>query len=225
MKPTAKRTATVMTRIIRTTTATKVRLRTAILNCVIFVRRQTRNLMAKLLLSRGVPMLQAGDEIWRTQGGNNNAYCQDNPSGWLDWDVDEARREFLRFVADLLELRRECGIQAVESMPGVEQGMRWILPDGTEPESKHWSAAACRSFGLILTSTVAPERGFRHPLLALFNAGEEGVHFRLPQMEGEAVWERKFDSARSAFDTAHYARPGGEEYHMQGRSVAAFLRK
>lgn len=188
-------------------------------------RRQTRNFMATLFLSRGVPMLQAGDEFWRTQAGNNNAYCQDNPNGWLDWDLDEARCEFRDFVRDLIQLRRECEIQAVENEQGVEQAMRWFLPDGTEPASADWSADHYRSFGVILTSGGVPPQGHpRSALLALFNAGEDGVHFHLPQPDGGAVWERKFDTVRPGFDQAHYARPGGEEYRMQGRSVAAFVR-
>ena len=103
--------------------------------------------------------------------------------------------------------------------------MRWFLPDGTEPSSSDWSAGDRRSFGVILTSGSVPPQGHsRSALLALFNASEDGVHFRLPQPDGGAVWERKFDTVRAGFDQSHYARPGGEEYRMQGRSVAAFIR-
>ncbi len=69
--------------------------------------RQTRNLLATLLLSQGVPMIVAGDEIGRTQNGNNNAYCQDNPMSWIDWDLDAARTHLLDFARRMIACARE----------------------------------------------------------------------------------------------------------------------
>ena len=194
-------------------------------------RRQMRNLMAMLLLSRGTPLLSAGDEIWRTQGGNNNAYCQDNSVSWLDWDVDEPRHEFRNFVRNLVRLRaeqqalREFRVHGPRSVAG--ENVRWFAPDGGEPGHNDWTAPR-REFGVVFfPNGELPAAGDpRRVLLILVNGGGEEVFFQLPdlnQANRTIVWTRVFDTVHSGFDTARHARPGGEKYHMQARSVATFF--
>lgn len=191
-------------------------------------RRQMRNMTAMFLLSRGTPMLSAGDEVWRTQGGNNNAYCQDNAVSWLDWDVDASREEFRNFVRDLLRLRREQKALREFRLHGVHtvagENVRWYAPDGKEPGHDDWMAPR-REFGVVFfpNGEIPRANDPQRVLLILVNGGDEAVFFRLPDLERDVVWTRLFDTIHPGFDGARHARPGGEEYHIQERSVAAFF--
>jgi isoamylase len=109
-------------------------------------RRQVRNLLLTLVLSQGVPMLQAGDEIGRTQHGNNNAYCQDGELTWLDWDLDDERRDLLRFTRELLRLRaaepvfrRRNFFQGRPISGGDVKDIYWVSPAGREMQQEDWS--------------------------------------------------------------------------------------
>ncbi|MCR9142940.1 MAG: glycogen debranching protein GlgX [bacterium] len=191
-------------------------------------RRQMRNLMATFLLSRGVPMLAAGDEVWRTQGGNNNAYCQDNAVSWLDWNTDEPREEFRNFVRDLLKLRHEQRALREFRRHGetgvAGENVRWLLPNGFEPGHDDWTAAR-REFSAVFfpNGEIPRPEDPRRVMLILVNAGHEARVFRLPELERAVVWERLFDTVHPGFDRGAHARPGGEEYHMSDRSVAVFV--
>ncbi|MEQ9365728.1 MAG: glycogen debranching protein GlgX [Leptospirales bacterium] len=191
-------------------------------------RRQMRNLMASFLLSRGVPMLSAGDEIWRTQGGNNNAYCQDNAVSWLDWEPDSPRVEFRSFVRDLLKLRQEQRALREFRLHGevgvAGENVRWFLPDGSEPGHDDWTAPR-REFGVVFfpNGEIPRPQDPRRVMLILVNAAERAAFFRLPDLDRVVVWERLFDTVHSGFDRGGHARPGGEEYHMQERSLAVFV--
>jgi len=173
--------------------------------------RQKRNLWATLLLAQGVPMICAGDEISRSQGGNNNNYCQDDESSWLDWNLDDRKRQFLDFARRLIALRREHpGFRRrsfIDKDPAVSASgdrVRWFRSDGEEMKPEDWANGGwMRTLGMFLPGN-APEirdREGRHvqdeDLLILLNAHHEPVEFHLPALHRRAMWKLVFDTART----------------------------
>src|SRR5262249_52440626 len=164
--------------------------------------RQKRNFLATLLLSEGVPMLLAGDEVGRTQQGNNNAYCQDNELTWHDWSLDGARRDLLRFVRFLIGLRRRHPVLRRRRffygrrIHGSEvKDLAWFRPDGKEMTEEDWNNPHTRCFGLRLSGDAIDEvdkRGRRvvdDTLLILLNAHHEPISFLLPAHRRGVRWE------------------------------------
>jgi glycogen operon protein len=170
--------------------------------------RQRRNLMATLMLSVGVPMISGGDEIWRTQLGNNNAYCQDNEISWTDWELSTEQRDFLEFTRRVIRLWRE---HPVLRRRKFFQGRRirgadvvditWLAPSGTEMTDKAWSSPDVRCLGVRLNGDAIDEldeRGERitgDTLLLLLNAGPSAVPFSLPETLPAERWETLLDTA------------------------------
>ena len=129
-------------------------------------RRQVRNLLTTLLLAHGVPMLLAGDEMWRTQRGNNNAYCQDNEIAWLNWDAleDPDVARLLRFTQRLIALRRDSPVFRQRSFflgtparPGRLKDLAWFRPDGQEMTESDWHSPWTNTLGMYLNGEA------RHP--------------------------------------------------------------
>ncbi|MBI3927641.1 MAG: glycogen debranching protein GlgX [Armatimonadetes bacterium] len=198
--------------------------------------RQKRNLMAALLLSVGVPMIGAGDELSRTQGGNNNAYCQDNEISWLDWELDSSKKAFLEFTCRLLEFRRR---QPALTRRRFFQGrgirgpewrdIAWIRPDGGEMEDACWDAGFIRCLGVWLAGDgagVDPDpnpKGEPIPgddLLLLFNGHHEPIEFVLiPTRSGED-WRLFLDTGCP--EETGFRSPGGL-YRLVGRSLAVLI--
>ena len=172
--------------------------------------RQQRNLLATLLFCQGVPMLQAGDELGRTQGGNNNAYCQDNPGSWIDWS--SADEELQRFVTDLLALRaREPLLRADlyrHANPGWSgQTLQWLAPEGGHLDAAAWQDRGRACVGCLITQNTRNNQA-AHALLLLLNAGDSGVDFVLP-VRG-AGWHRLVDTDRHPWvfgDESVFASP------------------
>jgi isoamylase len=164
--------------------------------------RQKRNLMATLLLSQGTPMILGGDEFGRTQGGNNNAYCQDNAVSWVDWSGDRADDPaFLAFVQELLRLRGANGV--FRSPVFLEAGVAsWLSPEGRPMGEDDWRSGENRSLGLHLRRR-ADACGAMAALL-LLNADAEAVSFTLPAANPGARWARAIDTAEP-----QAAKPGG----------------
>ena len=194
--------------------------------------RQQRNFMATLLLSQGVPMLRAGDELGHSQGGNNNAYCQDNETSWLDWELDAPRLEFLEFTRRAIRLFAE---QPVLQRRGFFQGrplrgsqvkdIAWLEPTGAEMTDRNWARDSVRCLGVLLAGDAIDEldeRGERSvgdTLLLLLNSGSEGVLFRLPgHGAASAVWERILDTRAPAAPPRLHRR--GHRYDLGGRCLA-----
>ena len=162
--------------------------------------QQSRNLMATLLLSQGVPMLVAGDELARTQQGNNNAYCQDTPLSWLGWTPDDARTRMLAFARRMIAIRREhpvfrrrhffAGKPAPDS---AGKDIAWLKPDGTEMTQQEWDHDFARCLGVYLGGDALEEvdaRGRRvvdDTFVVLFNAHHDRIPFQLPAA-GAAGW-------------------------------------
>ncbi|MFA9444569.1 glycogen debranching protein GlgX [Egicoccus sp. AB-alg6-2] len=168
--------------------------------------RQQRNFLTTLLLSQGVPMLLGGDELGRTQGGNNNGYCQDNEISWYDWDaVDE---DLLAFTRGLIGLRAEHPIfrrrRWFQGRPlrGEEiDDIAWLRPDGTEMDDEDWDASYAKSLQVFLNG-----RGIASPdprgqqivddsFLVLFNAGDQPIEFTLPPAAWGQRWEVVVDTS------------------------------
>jgi isoamylase len=149
--------------------------------------RHRRNLIATLLLSHGTPMLLAGDEFGNSQDGNNNAYCQDNPIGWLDWEkIGPEDEAFTDFVRQLIRLRTE---NAIFRRANFRDGavIRWLNPAGGDQQEEHWDEEAARAIALLVTNQGV-EDGIGEALM-LFNASENGVTFALPEREGGGDWQ------------------------------------
>ncbi|MDQ3024899.1 MAG: glycogen debranching protein GlgX [Pseudomonadota bacterium] len=191
--------------------------------------RQKRNFLATLLLSQGVPMITAGDEVGRTQKGNNNAYCQDNEINWHDWYWDDPRWRLLDFTKKMIRLRKEHPIfrrrDFFKGVPVGDQGRKdvaWLKPDGSEMTTEEWEKEFARSLGMWLNGEWLPETDERgrqlqdSSYLVLFNAHHDPVDFKLP--DGFS-WRTEIDTA---FDTGEpppdASLPQGQ-YSVQGRSL------
>ena len=167
-------------------------------------QRQMRNLLATLLLSQGVPMLQAGDEFARTQQGNNNAYCQDNEIGWLDWTRAATHSALTDFVGMLIALRRRApGLRRDTFLKGARQADRehkdvsWRHPAGHELTAADWHDADARSIGVLIGHAFADMHGEANGhLFYLCNAADFPVTFTLPPALRNVRWNVVFDTAR-----------------------------
>jgi isoamylase len=193
-------------------------------------RRQVRNLLATLLLSKGVPMLAAGDELGRTQGGNNNAYCHDDGTTWLEWSFaedEEADPDLSDLVTRLAGLRRERGdLRGSEFYTGrpaeknVEErpDIRWLRADGEEMTPVDWEEQAPRPFAFLL--------GAPPPLLVLLNPTPEPVTFTLPDEDavvGPGVWRVWLDTADETTSDSSRRDRGGEQMMRQGNEESITL--
>jgi glycogen operon protein len=193
--------------------------------------RQRRNLMSTLLLSVGVPMISGGDEVCRTQGGNNNAYCQDNAISWTDWTMTPERLEFLEFTRRLIQvwkdhpvLRRRKFFQGRRIRGADVLDIAWLDPTGNEMTDEMWNAPEVRALGVRLNGDAIQEvneRGQRivsDTLLLFLNGGPDSMQFALPPAAAIERWD-------TLFDTAAPWRPSrrlraGDLYELDGRSMA-----
>ena len=157
--------------------------------------RQKRNLMATMLLSQGTPMILMGDEVGRSQAGNNNAYCQDNEISWLNWDrITDGDREFFNFVRRLIHVRRTRPLlRQPDFLHGneIEDGIRdvmWLRPDGAEMADENWSDPHARAMACLLAGNGQPS------LLLLVNASEVEVAFMLPKSGTTRNWRVVVDT-------------------------------
>ncbi|MFT3917277.1 MAG: glycogen debranching protein GlgX [Anaeromyxobacteraceae bacterium] len=170
--------------------------------------RQMRNLLGTLLVSQGVPMISAGDELMKTQGGNNNAYCHDDALSWLDWDLDDRRRAFLGFVRRMIRLRlsqpvlqRRRFFRGAQLWDSSLKDLAWFRPDGDEMRPDDWTKPYARSLAFLLGGdaiATPDERGVRivgDTLLVLINAAPEPVTYRLPDVTWGEEWEILVDTA------------------------------
>ncbi|MDO8629194.1 MAG: glycogen debranching protein GlgX, partial [Phycisphaerales bacterium] len=174
--------------------------------------RMKRSLLATLAFSQGVPMLTAGDEMGRTQRGNNNAYCQDNEVSWLDWNLDADQLALFAFVRRILALRREYRVlrkrrffAGAATGEGDHKDVIWLDETGAEMTDAAWRDAGRRALVMLMNDAAveaAPGGGrarVRALVLAL-NAGEESCELRLPRMPGIAGWREAINSARGSDD-------------------------
>jgi isoamylase len=192
--------------------------------------RQKRNLLATLFLSQGVPMLRGGDELGHTQGGNNNAYCQDNELSWLPWNLGPRDAELLAFVRRMSSiwqehpvLQRRTFFQGRGIRGSGINDVSWIMPSGAEMSDSDWTSFA-RCFGMRLAGDRIEEidewgrRIDGETLLVLFNAHHEDIGFTLPATRPDQRWERLVDTASPELADALAASP----HRLVARSLAVF---
>ena len=190
--------------------------------------RQQRNFLATLLLSQGVPMLLGGDEIGRTQGGNNNAWCQDNEISWIDWaSCDD---QLLAFVQRLIELRRDHPVvRRTKFFEGTGEQLPdvwWMRPDGRRMTRRDWDNTESRAIGVFMngdeldTQTQTGEEVRDDTFLLLFNAHFEDIAFRLPARRFGARWELVLATGRCECERF----VPGADVEVEARSLAVFRR-
>ncbi len=195
--------------------------------------RQKRNLLATLFLSQGVPMLVAGDEMGRTQQGNNNAYCQDSPISWVDWELQPQQRELLAFVQDLIRLRkahpllrRRNFFQGRDIAGNGIKDITWLNPDGREMSGEEWSQSFARCLGIYLAGDALDELDRQgqaisdDDFLLLINAHHEEIPFLLPAYRRKIRWGLMLDTGRKPARATEGGYRAGQHYPLQGRSLA-----
>jgi len=193
--------------------------------------RQRRNFVTTLMMSVGVPMLSGGDEVGRTQHGNNNAYCQDNETSWTRWDLSAEQRDFLDYVRRVIRiwrenpvLRRRKFLQGRRTRDASVSDITWLHPTGEEMTQQHWSAPDVRTLGMRLNGDAideADERGERvvgDTLLVLFNANDAAQPFVLPDTSSADEWETLVDTA-DPWRPARRLR-AGDRYELEPHAMA-----
>ncbi|MBI4183727.1 MAG: glycogen debranching protein GlgX [Proteobacteria bacterium] len=188
--------------------------------------RQKRNLIATLLLAQGVPMLVAGDELGHTQRGNNNAYCQDNEIGWIDWEPRrEEDRAWLDFVRAAVALRRSHPAlrrtRFFDGRPRPGRALKditWLAPEGREMSAEDWRSPNGQALGFHLDGSPEDDGGPDRPLIVLLNAAPAGLSFRLPGPAYGAAWTPLLDTARAGAADAGPV-PAGSDYPLAERSL------
>jgi glycogen operon protein len=182
-------------------------------------------------------MLLSGDEIGRTQGGNNNAYCQDNEISWLDWRLEAGQQDLLDFVCELIKLRKQHpGFSRQHFFFGRRlkganvKDILWLHSQGQEMTDEEWAQSETRCLGMFMAGDAIEEydsHGCRivdDDNLLLFNANHEKIDFHLPPYLAEVFWKTVLDTSDSSFKEAqpllHQCRT---PYPLQGRSLAWLL--
>ena len=197
--------------------------------------RQKRNFLATLMLSQGVPMLLGGDEMGRTQRGNNNAYCQDNEISWYDWR--KLDRVLLEFARRLMALRRAHPVfrrrRWFMGRPIYGSGAKdivWFTPQGREMSEDDWAAGFARSMMVFLNGEAIPsnevqgERMVDDSFLVLFNAHHERLAFTLVDGPWGRVWAKMLDTASPLFGIADELLAAGGQVELEARSLMIFRR-
>jgi glycogen operon protein len=200
--------------------------------------RQKRNFLATLLLSQGVPMLLAGDEVGRTQLGNNNAYCQDNEISWINWDQIGTEKELVTLVRKLIALRQNHPVfrrrnffqgRAIKGA-GVKD-ILWLRPDGREMTDQEWNQENARTVGVFLSGSAVDEIDERgQPItdenfILLMNAHHEEVPFCLPSVASAMTWVSLIDTAVDGSRSPGKAYEPMEQYPLQARSLALLVER
>ena len=195
--------------------------------------RQMRNFLATLLLSQGVPMICGGDEIARSQRGNNNTYCQDNELSWQEWDPSPARQRLFEFTSKLIHLRldhpnlhRRKFFQDRKIRGSEVRDIAWYEPNGEQMPPDSWESSWARSMAMMLngqTLDTPDEDG--NPLqddsfLMLVNASDEGVEFKLPPVPNGSPWSQVLDTEN--IDDPFKEVPVKEKVILGGRSLMLF---
>ena len=178
-------------------------------------------------------MLSAGDEIGRTQRGNNNAYCQDNEISWVDWNLTPDRTRLLEFTRRMIALRRAHPVfrrrdffQGRPIHGGSVKDIVWFKPDGTEMNDEEWNQHFARSLGVLLAGqglTETDQRGRRVTdldFLLLFNAHHEEIAFSLPNHAAVRRWRVVIDTTHEDGLAHDGTFDGGSPYPLKGRSLA-----
>ncbi|MEW1905621.1 MULTISPECIES: glycogen debranching protein GlgX [unclassified Streptomyces] len=204
--------------------------------------RQMRNFLATLMLSQGVPMLSHGDEFGRTQGGNNNAYCQDNEVSWVRWPKENSEVEatLLRFTRAMVRLRREHPVfrrrrffhgRPVEGTHDELTDIAWFTPEGEEMTSRDWQAAHAQALTVFLNGNAISEPGTQGERIAddsfllMFNASSKELEFSVPDSHGH-YWRMVVDTSDPQGMPPHEGPElaGGERVRLAPLSLTVLRR-
>ena len=197
--------------------------------------RQKRNFLATLFLSQGIPMLLGGDEIGRSQNGNNNGYCQDNEISWFDWE--SADKDLLEFTRQLIQLRKEHPVfhrrrwfqgRPIHGAQVTDIG--WFTPDGSEMTQEDWNGGFAKALGIFLNGEgiqspdARGERVVDESFYVLFNAHHEPLQFTLPKRDWGDEWVVALDTARSTPEEEEERHKAGDEVSVESRSLKVLRR-
>jgi glycogen operon protein len=168
-----------------------------------------KSMMGSLAFSQGVPMISHGDEIGRTQKGNNNAYAQDNEISWVDWNLNDHQRELLGFTRRAFALRQENPalrrkhfFDGHEAKSETGKDVMWVRPDGQEMTQDDWGNGNLRVLGMLISGNATDETDERghhmhgDTVLLIANASDQDIRFHVPPLDGPGVWIEVIDSAR-----------------------------
>ncbi|MGS2722058.1 glycogen debranching protein GlgX [Paraglaciecola aestuariivivens] len=166
--------------------------------------RQKRNLFATLMLSQGTPHMLGGDELSRTQQGNNNAYCQDNGISWFDWSQSSSQQEFLQFCQKVIALRKSSSMLFHLNLQddnyqlghNVEK-INWYRPDGERKLEDDWQNQHNQAFALELCGPISQDHSHHEHWLMIFNASDHDVKFHLPELGKNTAWQIMLDTQYS----------------------------
>jgi isoamylase len=198
--------------------------------------QQKRNLLATLMLSEGVPMLLAGDEMGHTQNGNNNAYCQDNEMSWLNWDLREEDRRFCEFVSSVIAVRREHRLFRRRhffqgrSIRGLKD-IIWLNPDGHEMTDEEWNQSFARCLGVFFAGDGINEYDERGRIITdgdciiLFNSHHEPIQFLIPHVRQPDGWRVLLDTSAEQAGSDDRRFTAGDMFKLKGRSVVLLYRE
>jgi glycogen operon protein len=187
-----------------------------------------RDMIATLAFSQGVPMLSHGDEIARTQHGNNNAYAQDNELSWMNWDLNDRQRQLLAFTRKCLNLRHTHGVlrrrhffRGEPTTKGGPKDLCWLRPDGEEMTDGDWQNPNTRAIGMLIYGEATDETDDRgrpikgDTLLLLLNSGEQRVEFMMPKIvEGDGIWAEMIDAAHRELTVIRTGKVRVEAYSL-----------
>ena len=192
--------------------------------------RQKRNFLTTLLFSQGVPMIRSGDEISQSQGGNNNAYNQDTPISWIDWNLSASQKDLLQFVQRAVKLwkkhpvlQRRKFLQGRNILGESVRDIHWLTPAGLEMTPRDWHHAP-RCLGVRLEGRMMDEVDDKgraivgSTILLLFNAGHQDAEFTLPEHQKREFWYPSLDTARPKLDPQWFHQR--QRYRLRGRSLA-----
>ncbi|GAP98941.1 glycogen debranching protein GlgX [Leptolyngbya sp. NIES-2104] len=194
--------------------------------------RQQRNMLSTLMLSQGIPMIVMGDEMGRTQSGNNNAYCQDNELSWLDWDLCDRNKDLLNFTRELIHFRQEHPVfrrqrwfqgQAIHGSSVSD--IAWFNLDGNDMTEEQWGNGYSKTIAVFLNGNELPDRGPKggrirdNNFLLLFNAHWEMLEFTLPARLRQRKWSALINTKEPRFITEKITFSGTKTVPVMGRSL------
>jgi isoamylase len=186
--------------------------------------RSARNQLTTLILSLGVPMLLSGDEIGRTQQGNNNAFCQDSALSWVDWSTEPWQDDLLAWARALLAIRRQepafrrRTYPVGRTTPDGAKDLAWLRPDGSELSDPDWYDSAFATLGMYVSGDDPAERG-GDSFLLIVHSGRDPVEFTLPGRPWATGWSQLLDTAQDHPADVPTDRAAGEVLRLIGRSA------
>jgi glycogen operon protein len=194
--------------------------------------QQRRNFLVTLILSQGIPMLLGGDEMGRSQKGNNNGYCQDSEISWFDWELVSGNQDLLDFTRELIYLRRQHPVfrrrkwfqgRAIHGA-GISD-IAWFNPDGSHMTDEQWEIGYAKSIGVFLDGNQIPSPGPQgqrisdDSFLLFFNAHYETMEFTLPSELEEKQWSKVIDTKEPRFVTEEIVFTKGQAVPVTERSL------